>query len=174
MPIVPTTTPPVEAIQWRVAWKLEKFNILQTVHGITEPYEVIEGEGNLLMYGGASALWQRLIGTGVTAFDNTNAYIGVGNSTTAAAATQTDLQGASKHREAMDATYPSHTDGTSSGNASIVFKSTFETGDANFAWEEWGIFNASSGGRMLNRKVTALGTKTSSDEWAFTVTITLA
>ena len=174
MPIVLTTTPPVDAIQWKVAWKLEKFNILQTIHGITGPYEVIDGEGNLLMYGGASALWQRLIGTGVTAFDNSNAYIGVGNSTTAAAATQTDLQGASKHREAMDATYPTHTDGTTSGAASIVFKSTFETADANFAWEEWGIFNASTSGRMLNRKVTSLGTKTSSDEWAFTVTITLA
>lgn len=175
MPIVPTTTPPVEAIQWKVAWCLEKFRVADTIHGITEPYEVIEGEGNLLMYGGASALWQRLIGTGVTAFDNTNAYIGVGDSSTAAAATQTDLQAATnKHREAMDATYPQHTDGTSSGNASIVYKSTFETADANFAWEEWGIFNASTSGRMLNRKVTSLGTKTSSDEWAFTVTITLA
>ena len=164
-----------EPIEWQVEWKLEKFNVYDRTHGITDPYEVIEGSGNLLMYGGASALWQRLIGTGITAFDNTNAYIGVGDSSTAAAATQTDLQAATnKHREAMDATYPQHTDGTTSGAASIVYKSTFETGDANFAWEEWGIFNGSTGNRMLNRKVTALGTKTSSDEWAFTVTITLA
>lgn len=164
-----------EAIQWQVAWKLEKFNVLERYHGVTEPYEVIDGEGNLLMYGGASALWERLIGTGITAFDNTNAYIGVGDSTTAAAATQTDLQAATnKHYEPMDSTYPTHTDGTTSGSASIVYKATFETADANFAWEEWGIFNASSSGRMLNRKVTALGTKTTADEWVFTVTITLA
>jgi len=175
VPIVPTTTPPVEAIQWIVEWKVEKFNVLDRTHGIVDPYEVIEGNGNLLMYGGASALWQRLIGTGITAFDNTNAYIGVGDSSTAAAATQTDLQAATnKFREPMDSTYPQHTDGTSSGNASIVYKATFETGDANFAWNEWGIFNASSSGRMLNRKVTSLGTKTSSDEWIFTVTITMA
>ena len=73
------------------------------------------------------------IGAGnVTVFDNTNAHIGVGNSSTAAAAAQTDLQGASKHYEPMDATYPVHTDGTGSGAASIVFRSTFETADANF------------------------------------------
>ena len=75
----------------------------------------------------------------------------------------------------MDATYPSHTDGTgSSSNAVITYKSTFETGDANFAWAEWAIFNASTSGRMLNRKVFSGGTKTSADAWSLTVTITLA
>lgn len=171
MPIVPTTMPPRDPIQWRCEWRLEKFRA-----GESTPYEVVEDEGNLLMYGGASALWDLLIGAGnVTAFNNANAYIGVGDSTTAAAATQTDLQAASnKTRKGMDASYPSHTDGTSSGSASIVYKSTFTTSDANFAWEEWGIFNASTSGRMLNRKVTSLGTKTSSDEWAFTVTLSIA
>jgi hypothetical protein len=140
------------------------------------PYEVIERDDNLLMYGGASALWQQLIGSGaITAYSNANAYIGVGDSTTAAAATQTDLQAATnKLRKAMDATYPLHTDGTTSGAASIVFRSTFATTDANFAWQEWAVFNASSTGRMLNRKVESLGTKTSSAAWTLTVTITLS
>lgn len=163
---------PDESLTWKVDWTIEKFR-----HWNREsPYAVVHGHGNLLVYGGASALWQRLIGTGVTAFDNTNAYIGVGDSSTAAAATQTDLQASSnKLREAMDATYPQHTDGTSSSsNAQITFKSTFETGDANFTWSEWGIFNASSSGRMLNRKVFSGGTKTSSDTWSLTITITLA
>lgn len=159
-----------EPIQWIAHAKVTK-----TRDGETEPYEVYEQEGNLLMYIGASALWQRLIGTAVTAFSNANAYLGVGDSLAAAAATQTDLQASSnKHREAMDATYPMHTDGALVANATITFKSTFETGDANFAWREWGIFNASSSGVMLNRKVFDAGTKTSADSWALTITLTLA
>jgi len=38
------------------------------------------------------------------------------------------------------------------------------------------VFNSATGGtgRMLNRKVESLGTKTSAASWAFTVTLTLA
>lgn len=170
-----------EAVEWRAEIRLDKYEGDWTPEQIAAGeadealLETIEREGNLLLIGGASALWQRLIGTGVTAFDNSNAHLGVGNSSTAAADSQTDLQGASKTRKAMDATYPQHTDSTSSAGAkSIVFKSTFATGDANHAWDEWGVFNASSAGRMLNRKVEALGTKTSAATWALTVTLSLA
>lgn len=103
-----------------------------------------------------------------TFFNNANAYLGVGNSSTAFSASQTDLQGSSKFRQAMDATYPQRTFGA------ITFKSTFATGNANFAWQEWGTFNASSSGTMLTRKVESLGTKTSAQTWALTVTVTLA
>lgn len=168
-----------EPVRWIARWKVEKF------HGDDQdsaPFEVIEGQGNLLMYGGASCIWECLIGNGVSAggsslsfFSNANSYIGVGDSTSTEAATQTDLQAATnKQRHAVDATYPSHSDGTSSGSATVTFKATFATTDANFHWQEWGLFNASAGGRMLNRKVTDLGTKTSAASWAFTVTLTLA
>lgn len=176
-----------DAVKWRCHWKLEKFHTPggtpESFDGLT-PFEVIEREGNLLMYGGASVLWQALIGNGTTTagqaltyFNNAQAAIGVGDSTTAAAATQTNVQAATnKLRKAMDATYPQHTDATTSGAASITFKSTFATGDANFAWQEWGVFNSTTDGtgRMLNRKVESLGTKTSAASWAFTVTLTLA
>lgn len=111
----------------------------------------------------------RTTGTTGTSFDNANAYIGVGDSTTAFAATQTDLQAATnKLRKAMDATYP-----TTAANV-LTFRSTFGTSDANYAWQEWGVFNASSAGTMLNRKVESLGTKPSSQTWQFTVTLTLS
>lgn len=146
------------------------------------PYESVEVEGNLGMYGGASCLFQCLIGNGtgtaaqtLTYFNNGNAYIGVGDSSTAAAATQTDLQAATnKTRKGQEATYPQHTDGTTSGSATITYKSVFGSSDANWAWNEWGIFNGSSGGRMLNRKVASLGTKSAGTTWNFTVTVTLA
>jgi hypothetical protein len=146
--------------------------------------EVDEREGNLLMYGGASCLWQCLIGNGtatagqsLTYFNNSLSAIGVGDSSTAAAATQTNVQAASnKLRVAMDATYPQHTDATTSGAASIAFRSTFSTSQANFAWQEWAVFNSATDatGRMLQRKVESLGTKTSSSTWTLTVTLTLA
>jgi hypothetical protein len=146
--------------------------------------EFVEINSNLLMYGGASCQWQTLLGNGtatagqaLTFFNNAQAAIGVGDSTTAAAATQTDLVAATnKLRKAMDATYPQHTDGVVVGSASIVFRSTFATGDANFAWQEWGIFNSATAatGRMLNRKVESLGTKTSASTWTLTLTLTLA
>jgi len=164
-----------EALRWRVQWRVEKY-ASDAAFAAGEAFEVIEREGNMLMIGGASALWQRLIGTAVTAFDNTNAHLGVGDSTTAAADTQTDLQATSnKLRKAMDATYPQHTDSTSSAGAkSITYRSTFGAADANFAWNEWAVFNASTGGRMLNRKVEPLGTKASGTTWTLTVTLSLA
>lgn len=109
-----------------------------------------------------------VIGESVTEFSNANAHIGVGDSVTAFAATQTDLQAATnKLRKAMDATYP-----TRATNV-LTFKSTFATGDANFAWQEWAVFNAAAAGVMMNRKVESLGTKTSAQSWAFTVTNTI-
>lgn len=108
-----------------------------------------------------------LIGEAVTAFNNANAYLGAGDGTTAFAATQTDLQGTNKTRKAMEATYP-----TRATNV-LTFRSLFATGEANHAWDEWGVFNASTGGTMLSRKVEALGTKTSAQSWQFTATITV-
>lgn len=148
---------------------------------IVEAFDSVEIEGNILTIGGASIQWQTLIGNGTTTagqaltyFNNANAYIGVGASTTAAADTQTDLI-TTPTRKAMDATYPLHTDTTgTAGSKSITFRATFTTSDANIAWNEWGVFNASTAGRMLNRKVESLGTKTSAATWVLTITLSLA
>lgn len=157
---------------------------------IVPAFDSLEVEGNLLVIGGASIQWQTLIGNGVTTqgaatgyYSNANAFISVGDSTTAAADTQTELQAATNRlRKAMDATYPLHTDTTgTAGSKTITFRSTFATTDANWVWNEWGIFNGpgtggppTTGARMLNRKVEALGTKTSSATWVLTIQITLA
>lgn len=171
-----------EPARWLVETKVSKFNGDWTAEEIDaglagDPYEEIVVDGNLLTIGGASALWERLMGaSGVAAFDNPNSNLGVGDSNAAAADTQTDLQaGANKLRKVMDATYPQHTDSTgTAGSKTITYRATFLAGDANFAWQEWGLFNAAVGGRMLNRRVESLGTKTSSATWQLTITITLA
>lgn len=164
-----------EVIRWRCRTLLRKYAD-DAAFLAGDPYEVLDIDGNLLLYGGASALWHRLTGgTSVTAFSNANAHIGVGDSATAAAATQTDLQAATnKLRKAMDSTYPQHTDATTAGAQTVTFRATFGSAEANFAWAEWGIFNASSSGRMLNRKVEALGTKASGSTWQLTLSLSLA
>jgi hypothetical protein len=111
---------------------------------------------------------QALIGEAFTSFANANARIGVGDSSAAFGAAQTDLQASTnKLRKAMEAAYPTRT-----GNA-LTFRSIFGTSEGNFAWNEWGVFNAASAGTMLNRIVASLGTKTSAQSWQFTVTVTV-
>jgi hypothetical protein len=118
---------------------------------------------------GVDLMASAVIGAAYTPFNNANAYIGVGDSTTAFAKTQTDLQASpNKAYKAMDASYPL----IASGNV-LTFESTFSTTDANFAWQEWAVFNAPSGGVMLNRKVESLGTKPNTQIWVFTVTLTV-
>jgi hypothetical protein len=211
--------------------------------------ETLRDRGNLLMVGGVSLMLECLIGNGtgtaaqaLTFLNGSNGYLGVGDSSTAEAPTQTDLQAASnKTRQVFDSTFPKHTDGTtakaitgatnatpisvtatahgfstgdfvvisqvggntaanglfqitvvdantftlngsagsgaytSGGNADksrcAVFQATFGTGSANYVWNEWITVNGSSGGRALNRKVVALGTKTSAASWALLVAV---
>lgn len=125
-------------------------------------------EGNILVNAGIQLMLDLLIAAGGTSFANANARIGVGDSTVAAAAGQTDLQAATnKLRKAMEATFPSRAGQT------LTFKSSFGSAEANFAWQEWGVFNAATGGVMLNRKVESLGTK-ASGTWTLQVDITVS
>lgn len=104
-----------------------------------------------------------------TYINATNAYLAVGDSNTAFAASQTDLQAASnKLRKGMEATYP-----TRSG-AAVTFRALYGTSEANWAWAEWGTFNASTSGVMWQRKVESLGTKTNTQSWQLTATLTFA
>lgn len=109
-----------------------------------------------------------ITGHETTLFTNANARIGIGDSSTAFAASQTDLVATTnKLRKGMDATYPTRT------NNQLTFKATFGSAEANWTWNEWGIFNAASAGTMLNRKVENLGTKASGSTWVLTVTVTI-
>lgn len=153
--------------KWRAEWKIEKY------HGEVLPenlYAVEHIDGNLLLNEGITLLLNLLVGAGGTAYNNANTRIGVGDNTTAAAATQTGLQAATnKAWKGMDTGYP-----TVSGQA-VTFRATFGPGDANYNWKEFTIVNASSdSGTNLNRKVEDHGTKVSGDSWVATATITMS
>ena len=128
-------------------------------------------EGNLLLSEGIGEVWDLVCGLGSPiAFSNANAYIGVGDSTTAESAAHTDLQAASnKTYKAMSATYPQRSGTT------VTFQSAFASGDANYAWQEFTVSNTSSGaGKNLNRKVSAQGTKASGQTWTVQLQITIS
>jgi len=128
-------------------------------------------EGNILLSEGIGELWDLVCGLGSpTAFDNTNAYIGVGDSTTAESAAHTDLQAASnKTYKAMAATYPQRSGTT------VTFQAAMASGDANYSWQEFTVANASSGtGKNLNRKVSNQGSKVAGQVWTIQLQITIS
>jgi hypothetical protein len=151
------------------------------------PYEVVETD-NQFMNGGISVLWQCLIGNGsgtaggnLTFFNNANAAIGTGDSSTAEVQTHNDLQATTnKLRVGMNSTYPQHSDSTAASARDITFQATFATAQANWQWRELAIFNSSTSGtgRMLNRKVAAgpdyYGTKTNLSAWLVTGIATIS
>jgi hypothetical protein len=151
---------------------------------VGEPEEAVEIQGNLLLNEGIQRLQDlTMIATVLTnqttpnAWTNAGAYTGVGDSNTAEAATQTELQAATnRFYKAMNATYPSRS------NQTVSFQSDFAGTEANYAWAEWsvaaGATTASGAGfttgtTNLNRKVAALGTK-SSGTWTLTAQVTFS
>jgi hypothetical protein len=116
---------------------------------------------------GAIEIAKCVMNDSATFLNSTNAHLGVGDTNTAFAASQTDLQAATnKLRKGMEATYPTRS------NGALTFRSLFGTSEANFAWAEWGTFNAYTSGVMWQRKVESLGTKTNTQSWQLTVTET--
>lgn len=181
-----------EKALWRPVARVEKFAYadldrlgLLDVDGSAlraegvKPYETRISEGNLLLNAGINRLISLLIGAGGQAYTNTFARLGVGEGTTAAVATQTDLVGPGKYFKACDAGFPN-----GSTAQTLTAQATYDTNTANFAWNEWGIDSggagastsgATVGGVLLNRKVPSpsLGTK-ASGTWVLTVTVTIA
>jgi hypothetical protein len=127
-----------------------------------------EVPGNLLLNEGIQLILDLLIGAGGTVANNANAQIGVGDSATAEAAAQVDLQAATnKLFKGMNATYPIRT------NQTMAWQSDFLTGEANYAWNEWSVRNSSGADKNINRKVQSLGTK-ASGTWTLTGQVTLS
>ena len=103
-----------------------------------------------------------------TLYSASNYYLGVGDGgATAFSIAQTDLQASTNKLRKLVTSV-----GESGGVITAV--ASFGTSEANFEWSEWGSFNASSGGTMYQRKVESpsLGTKTSSQVWSLTATLT--
>lgn len=154
----------------KTRWVVRKYDN-PVAFAFGECREELEIEGNLLLNEGINELWSLVCGTGGVKFDNTNAYIGVGDSSTAAAATQTGLQASTnKLYKGMEASYPTY--GT---DQKATWRAQFGASEANFAWEEITVANGNSDASdNLNRKVQSMGTKASPAVWTVDLEITLS
>lgn len=130
--------------------------------------------GGVIAYGGLAQTGANFIAAaiidevGLTHYTEANAHLGVGDSSTTFSTGQTDLQASSnKDRLPMDSGYPAR------ANNVLTFKGSADASTANYQWNENAVFNASSSGTMLVRKVVNLGTKASGATWRFTKTLTI-
>jgi len=165
------STETTDSKTWDVLATVEKWHKAADRKAGLPPDEVVEKKDNILLNAGITALLNLLTAQGgVTAFSNGNSYIGVGDSTTAAAAGQTALQASSnKDYQGMESSYPAVSGQT------VTFRSIWASGEGNFDWNEWTVANGSSDSATnLNRKVAALGTKAGGSEWTLTVAITVS
>ena len=164
------STETTDSKTWDVLATVEKWHNAADRKAGLPPDEVVEEKDNILLNAGITVLLNLLCGISSTAYSTGNAYIGVGDSTTAAAAGQTALQASSnKDYQGMESGYPSVSGQT------VTFRSIWASSEGNFAWNEWTVANGSSDSATnLNRKVAALGTKAGGSEWTLTVAITVS
>lgn len=161
-----------DTARWVPKVTLRKWNVTESYQLGCLPDSVEEFEGNLLLNAGLARLLDLLIGAGGQALDSTHCRIGVGDSTTAASASQTDLQAATNKYFKLCST-------VSRSSQTVTVVASFGSSQANFAWEEWGIDFGTADGTtvtapLLNRKATSMGTKASGSTWQLTVTITIS
>lgn len=102
--------------------------------------ELVADVDNLIVDTGCAFLASRAVGTAAAVMS----HMAVGTGATAAAAGNTTL-GAEAGRVALSA--------ASASGDEIIYTATFPAGTATAVLREAGIFNAGSGGTMLNRAV---------------------
>ena len=176
-----------DKVGWKSKWQINKFTdstgqiatALQSGLAIDEVKNVFSDaficsenfDSNIALNEGLQELIDVICGLGApTKWDNANTYLGVGDSTTAEAATQTGLQAATnKTFKPMDTSYPARI------NQTVEWRATFGGSEANFAWEEYTVVNASTDlGKNLNRKTASKGTKISGETWTLSLQITFS
>jgi len=160
-----------DIMHFKTEWRIEKYHSKSLAEAMAigeKPYEVIDFEGNLLLNEGIQAFEDLLAGLATpTKWDNTNARLGVGDSSVAESASQTGLQGANQVFKGMLTSYPSRS------GQKVSWKSEFTETEGNFAWNEFTADNGATENKNLNRKVQASGTK-SGGTWTLTLGITIS
>lgn len=156
---------------------------LRTFFAEPEDGVVVDDDPNLTTTLGLGILTNCLMNVTTANFSAANlCAIGVGSSSTAATAADTDL-GTPVYYQIADSTPTRVTLTVTNDTLQVV--STFASGNANAAWNEWGLIVATTGtlvsaatkagagtASLFNHKIAALGTKASGAAWTFTVKLT--
>ena len=147
-----------------------RYRVVKRRVGEQKPYAVDESKHNCFLIEGMNEMWNLILGIGGTAYNSTNAYIGVGDSTTAENESQTGLQGTNKYYKGMTSGYPKGP--ADAGDKKAVFRSVFGANEANFAWNEVTVANGNSdAAKNMLRIVASKGTKSSGEEWTAEVEV---
>jgi hypothetical protein len=160
-----------------IVYQVEKFeakNSEEILKKGIKPYETLESPPekiaiNVLLEEGITELINLIAGLGTpTAWDNTNAYLGVGDDATAPAPAQTGIIGTAVYK-GMNGGFPQIS------TQDCIWQADFIDTEAEFAWLEETIGNEiTNAGDNLCRQNTSLGTKTSGQTWRLTATITFS
>jgi|YelNatPaOPRAMG01_1025707.scaffolds.fasta_scaffold18459_2 hypothetical protein len=142
-----------------------KYRVIKRRVGEQKPYIIDETEHNCFLVEGMNEMWNLILGLTATPFSSANAYIGVGDSSTAEDESQTGLQATTnKYYKAMATGYPKGP--ADAGDKKAVFRSVFASGEAEFAWNEVTVANGGSdAAKNMLRIVQSKGTKPSGEEW---------
>ena len=176
-----------ENIGWKTEWRIDRFRdpedviakALQAGMPMEKAIEKFrnaylgrdEFEGNIALNEGLQLLIDIICGIDTTSskWDNTNARIGVGDSSASESASQTGLQGTSKSYKGMDTGYPQRSGQTAE------WRATFGSDEGNHGWKEFTVVNGpSDAAKNLNRKVADKGTKSSGESWTASVKVTFS
>ena len=131
-------------------------------------YEVVESAPNMFLTAGINEVLLLAAGQTATAYNGTNTRLAVGDSTTAPAPGQTNLQAATNtYRQVVDSP-------PVVAQNQITWVATFGTTVANFDWREVGVVNAATDGEMWSRTVIDLGSKSSSATWVLNWTLAIS
>jgi hypothetical protein len=145
-----------------------------------KPFETYaKDNANLVLDAGWQMMMNGIAGSAVTKFSTAPVgRIGGGITATAAAYTQTDLAAATGAANRQWEILSANPTVGSTHTAGLIFAATFPTTDGNFAWAEFGVDSGTAAGTgasvapMFSRGVASPGTKTSSQVWNATVTVT--
>jgi len=172
-----------DKINWKAKWSIHKFNdpdgkvaeFLRNGGSLEEAAERFklfnkeEWKDNVALNEGLQAIIDMICGLAtITAWDNTNARLGVGDDPTAPAATQTGLLGVNQAFVGMDSGYPVRV------GQEVEWRATFGDGVAEFAWEEYTVDNGSVALQNLNRATASKGTKAAGESWTLSLKITFS
>lgn len=166
---------------YEIKWTLSKYDASET-EGLSldeldalQPKETVEIDGNMMLNAGRDILNALLMGTGnPTPMSASTALIYVGDSSVGESKLQTDLQATGTYNDTVGTPHkwkkPMESGFPQVVNGAVRYKARFLSAEANFAWNEFGVSN---GVTLFNRKVASpsIGTKTTEDEWVFSVEI---
>lgn len=156
-----------EGLRWTPKWTIKRY-ANDADYKAKKAYSVSEFEGNLLTNAGMNRIWELVCEDSVDGLATAPVLI-VG--TGSGAATVNDVEGTftSGVKVAVDGAYP--TFGT---NQKATWMASFGSAVANQAWNEFGLLTKTTDGVLINRKVSAQGTKTAGQTWELTLEITLS